>query len=70
MTPSLKPFAKIALFAIGTINISRIARRLLSGRRLPTFRSLCSAAFLAFLGYPASHTLGKIARLSLKESKA
>ncbi|MGI6438368.1 MAG: bile acid:sodium symporter family protein [Sphaerochaeta sp.] len=70
VTPSLKPFAKIALFAIVTINISRIAPTLIERATLAYVPIALLAAFLAFLGYPASHTLGKIARLSLKESKS
>jgi tagaturonate reductase len=55
ITPSLKLFTKIALFAIVTLAYIPIA--LLS-------------ATLALLGFPASHALGKLARLPLEESKS
>jgi len=70
ITPSLKPFTKIALFTIVTINISQIAPTLLQKATLAYIPIALLAAALALLGFPASHALGKIARLPLEENKS
>jgi len=70
ITPSLKLFTKIALFAIVTINISQIAPTLLKKATLAYIPIALLAATLALLGFPASHALGKLARLPLEESKS
>ncbi|NLZ76392.1 MAG: bile acid:sodium symporter family protein [Spirochaetales bacterium] len=70
VTPSLKPLAKIALFMIVTINVARIAPTLLE-QATPVYLPVALlSAFLAFIGYPAVHVIGKIARLPLPERKS
>ena len=70
VTPSLKPFSKIALFGIVTINTAQIAPTLIeqaSAAYLPIF---LLAAALAFFGYPTSNALGTLAKLNLPERKS
>ncbi len=70
VTPSLKPFSKIALFGIVVINTAQIAPTLIEQATLSYIPIALLSGALAFLGYPASNALGRIARLPLAERKS
>ena len=70
IAPSLKPFAKLGLFIIIVINTSQVADRLLANATWAYLPIALTSAALAALGYPISHTLGKLAKLDLDQQKS
>ncbi len=70
VTPCLKPFSKIGLFFIIIINTAQVSERLLANASWAYLPIALTCAFLAIIGYPISHFLGKIAGLAEQESKS
>lgn len=70
VAPCLRPFSKIGLFFIIVINTSQVADRLLENASWLYLPIALASALLAVSGYPISHYLGKIAGLSVEESKS
>ncbi|NCC64542.1 MAG: bile acid:sodium symporter family protein [Spirochaetia bacterium] len=70
IAPSLKPFAKIGLFIIIVVNTSQVAERLIANATWAYLPIALSCAALAAIGYPISHTLGKLAKLDIAQQKS
>lgn len=70
ITPCLKPFSKIGLFFIIVINTAQVSERLIANASWDYLPIAAVCAFLAIIGYPISHTLGRIAGLAEQESKS
>ncbi|MBI9093826.1 MAG: bile acid:sodium symporter family protein [Sphaerochaeta sp.] len=68
LAPSLKPFAKIALFFVIIINTSLVSERLLSDASWAYLPIALLCALLAAIGYPLSYTLGKLFKIPYEEN--
>ncbi len=68
LAPSLKPFAKLALFFVIIVNTSLVSERLLAEASWAYLPIALLCAFLAASGYPISYTLGKLAKIPYEEN--
>ncbi len=68
LAPSLRPFAKIALFFVIIINTSLVAERLIADATWAYLPIALLCAFLAASGYPIAYNLGKLAKIPLEEN--
>jgi len=68
LTPSLKPFSKIALFFVIIINTSLVSERLIADASWAYIPIALLCAFLAASGYPIAYTLGKLAKIPHEEN--
>ncbi|MFA6783513.1 MAG: bile acid:sodium symporter family protein [Sphaerochaeta sp.] len=70
ITPNLRPFSKLALFAVIIINTSQISDKLLSNASWAYLPVALLCAVLTASGYPISYGLGKLAKLSTEDNKS
>lgn len=70
LTPSIKPFSKVALFFVIVVNTSQVSERLLADASWAYLPIALLCAFLAASGYPIAYTLGKLAKIPLAEIKS
>lgn len=70
VTPTLKPFSKIALFFVVIVNTSLVSERLIADASWTYLPIALLCAFLTASGYPIAFALGKLAKIPLAENKS
>ncbi|WP_320129137.1 bile acid:sodium symporter family protein [uncultured Sphaerochaeta sp.] len=68
ITPSLRPFSKLALFLVIIINTSQVSKDLLANASWSYLPVALVCATIASLSFPIAYVLGRIAKLSREDN--